>query len=62
MLNVTKTVSCFVIKIARQTDSKLMHPSEKFRQNPLVKSYFIKDFNFLKDELKHTRILVRGLW
>ena len=33
-----------------------MHPSEKFRQNLLFKSYFIKDFNFLTQELKRRKI------
>ena len=30
-----KTVSCLVIGTAQQIDTKLMHPSEKLRQNLL---------------------------
>ena len=62
MLSITKTVSCFVIRIARQVDSKLMHPFEKFRKNLLAKFYFIKDFNFLIHGLKQRKTLVWDLW
>ena len=61
MLNLTKTVSCLVIRTAQQIDIKLMHPFEKFRQNVLVKFYFMNDFNFLAYELKQGKILVWGL-
>ena len=47
MLNFTKGVSRLVTITAQQIDTKLMHPFEKFRQNLLVKFYFIKDFNFM---------------
>ena len=47
MLNFTKTVSCLIIRTAQQIDIKLKHPSEKFRQNLLVKFYSMKNFNFL---------------
>ena len=33
-------------------DFKMMRPCEKFRQNLLVKFYFMKDFDFLIHELK----------
>ena len=46
MLDFTKTVRYLVIRTAQQIDTKLMHPFEKFRQNLLVKFYFMKDFNF----------------
>ena len=52
MLNSTKTASCFLIGIAQQIDTKLMHPFEKFRQNLFVKFYSVKDFSFLTNELK----------
>ena len=52
MLNIKKSVSCFVIRIARQIDTKVMHPSEEYCQNLLVKFYFIKGFNFLIHKLK----------
>ena len=51
MLNLTKTVSCLVIRTAKLIDTKLMHP-EKFHKNLLVKFYVMKDSNFLIDELK----------
>ena len=38
-----------------------MHPFEKFRQNTLVKIYFMKDFSFLTHELKQRKTLVQGL-
>ena len=46
MFHFTKTVSCVVIRTAQQIDTKPMHLCENFRQNLLVKFYFIKDFNF----------------
>ena len=52
MLSFTKTVSCLVISTAQQIDTKLIHPSERFHQNVLVKFYSMKDFNFLTHELK----------
>ena len=55
MLNFTKTVSCLVIGTAQQIDTKLMHPSEKFRQHLLVKFYSMKDFSFLTHELKQKK-------
>ena len=58
MLNFTKTVSCMVIGTAQQIDTKLMHPSEKFCQNLLVKFYSMKDFSFLTQELKQRKTLV----
>ena len=45
MLNFTKTVSCLVIRTAEQIDTELMYPCEKFRQNLLVKFYFMKNFS-----------------
>ena len=51
MLNFTKTVG-LVIRTAQQIDIKLMHLCENFRRNLLVKSYFMKNFNFLTHELK----------
>ena len=59
MLNFTKTVSCLAIGTAQQTDTKLMHPFEKIRQNLLVKFYSMKDFTFL---LKQRKPLVWGLF
>ena len=56
MLNFTKIVSCLVIGTAQQTDTKLVHPFEKFRQNLLVKFYSIKDFKFLTHELKQRKL------
>ena len=61
MLNFTKTVSCLVTGTAQQTDTKLMHPFDKFRNNLLVKFYSMKDFNFLTHELKQRKTLVWGL-
>ena len=61
MINITKTVSCFVIRTAQQINNNMMHPSEKFRHNLLVKFYFIKDFIFLIHELKQGTILVWAL-
>ena len=58
MLNFTKTVSCSVIGTAQQIDTKLMHRFEKFRKNPLVKFYSMKDFIFLTHELKREKTLV----
>ena len=52
MLNFTKTESSLVEKTAQQFDTKLMHPSEKFRQNLLVKFQFKRGFDFLIHELK----------
>ena len=52
MLNFTKTVSCLVIRTAQQIDTKLMQPCDKFRQNLLVKFYFMKNFDFITHELK----------
>ena len=62
MLNITKNVSRLVIGTAQRIDTKLMHPSEMFRQNLLAEFYFIKDFNLLIHELKRRKILVWGLW
>ena len=53
-----KTVSCLALRTAQQIDTKLMHPCGKFRQNPLVKFHFMKDFGFLKQR----KILVWGLF
>ena len=50
MLNFMKTVSRLVLRNVQQIDVKLMHPSEKFRQNLLVKIYFMKDFEFMIHE------------
>ena len=50
MLNFTKTVSCLVTGTAQQIDTKLMHHSEKFCKNLLVKFYSMKDFIFLTHE------------
>ena len=61
MLNFTKTVSCMVIRTAQNSDTKLMHPFEKFCQNLMIKFYSVKDFNFLTNELKQRKILVWGL-
>ena len=61
MLTFTKTVSRLLIRTAQQIDIKLMHPSEKFRQNLFVNIYFIKDFDFLIHKSKHTKILVWSL-
>ena len=44
------------MRIAQQIYTKLMHPSEKFCQNFLVKFYFLEDFNFLIHELKQRKI------
>ena len=52
MLNFTKTVNCLVIRTAQKTDTKLVYPFEKFRQNLLVEFYSVKDFKFLTHELK----------
>ena len=56
MLNFTKTVNRLVIGTAQQIDTKPMHPFEKFRQNLLVKFYFMKDFSFLTHELKQRKL------
>ena len=61
MLNFTNTVSSLVLGTARQTDTKLVHPFEKFSQNLLVKFYSIKNFKFLTHELKQRKTLVWGL-
>ena len=61
MLNFTKTVSCSVIGIAQQIDTKLMHRFETFHKNLLVKFYSMKDFISLKHELKQGKTLVWGL-
>ena len=58
MLNFTKTVSCSVIGTAEQIDTKLMHRSEKFRKNFMVKFYSMKDFIFPTHELKQGKVLV----
>ena len=58
MLNFTKT--CSVIGTAQQIDIQLMHRSEKFRKNFLVKFYSMKDFIFLTHELKQGKTLVWG--
>ena len=52
---------CLVIRIAQQIDTKVLHPFVKFRQNLLVKFYFMKDFDFLTHELQRRTILVWGL-
>ena len=56
--NFTKTVNCLVIRTTEQIDTKLMHPFKKFRQNLLVTFYFVKDFNFLRNEPKKRKIFV----
>ena len=61
MLNFTKTVSCLGVETAQQIDAKLMHPSEKFRQNLLVKFYSMKDFSFLTHKLKQRKTLAWAL-
>ena len=61
MLNFTKTVSCLVIGTAQQIDTELMHSSEKFRPNLLVKFYSMKNFSYLAHELKQRKTLVWGL-
>ena len=56
MLSLKNTVSCLVIRTAKQIDPKLrMYPCEKFRQNLLVKFHFMKDFNFPAHELKQRK-------
>ena len=47
MLNITETVSCLVIRTAQHIGNKLVHLSEKFRQNHLVTFYSTKNCNFL---------------
>ena len=59
MLNFTKNVSRLVTITAQQIDIKLMHP-EKFRQNFLVRIYFMKEFNFLIHHPEHRKILAWG--
>ena len=56
MLNFTKPVSCLVIGTAQQIDTKLVHPFEKFRQNLLVKFFFVRGFKFLTHELKQRKL------
>ena len=49
------------METAKQIDTKMMHPFEKFHKSLLVKSYSMKDFNFLTHELKKRKTLVWGL-
>ena len=58
----TKTVNCLAMRTAQQIDTELMHRSEKFCQDLLVRFYLIKDFDFLIQEMKQRKILVWGLW
>ena len=44
--NFTKTMSRLATSAAQHIDIKLMHPSEKFRQNLLVKICFKEGFQF----------------
>ena len=58
MLNFKQTESRQVIRTTQQIDTKVMHSSETFRQNVLVKLYFRKDLNFLVRELIQKKISV----
>ena len=57
-INFTEAVNHLVIRTAQQIEAQMVHPSEKFCQDLLVKFYFIRDFNFLMSELKRRTILV----
>ena len=60
MLNFTKSASRLVTKTAQQIGTELIDPPEKFRQNLLLRIYFMKKVNFLIHDMKHGKMKVLG--